>query len=77
MLAYIRSHWHTISTGLLAVSLLGAGGSELVRVLRGDCCYPGSPCCHPGSPCCHHAARGSTPAATPPRESAPAPAPAR
>jgi hypothetical protein len=55
MLNFMRTHWRGISTGLLALTLLGAGGGELYRTLRGDCCYPGSPCCYPGSPCCHHA----------------------
>jgi hypothetical protein len=55
MMNVLRTHWHRISTGLLALALLGAGGAQLYQTLRGDCCYPGSPCCYPGSPCCHHA----------------------
>ncbi len=54
MLNFLRTHWRGVSTGLLALTLLGAGGGQLYRTLRGDCCYPGSPCCYPGSPCCHH-----------------------
>ena len=54
MLTYIRSNWRHISTGILAIALLGTGGAQLYRTLSGDCCQPGSPCCHPGSPCCHH-----------------------
>jgi len=55
MMKFVRMHWRHISTGLLALTLLGAGGTQLYQTLRGDdCCAPGSPCCHPGSPCCHH-----------------------
>jgi hypothetical protein len=55
MMDMLRTHWRRISTGLLALTLLGAGGTTLYQALRGDCCTPGSPCCYPGSPCCHHA----------------------
>jgi hypothetical protein len=55
MLSFLRNHWRRISTGVLALTLLGAGGVQLYQTLYSDdCCYPGSPCCHPGSPCCHH-----------------------
>jgi hypothetical protein len=56
MFAYIHSHWRRISTGILALTLLGAGSFQAYQTLSGDCCAPGSPCCHPGSPCCHHGA---------------------
>lgn len=54
MLFYLRSHWRHVSTGLLALTLLGAGGVRLYGDLTDDCCQPGSPCCHPGASCCHH-----------------------
>ncbi|HEY8038421.1 MAG TPA: hypothetical protein VIF15_01455 [Polyangiaceae bacterium] len=54
MLEFIRTHWRKVSTGVLALALLGAGGVKLHSVLSGGCCQPGSPCCHPGSPCCAH-----------------------
>jgi hypothetical protein len=53
MLDTLRKHWRTISTGMLALTLLGAGGVTLYEAKYADCCVPGSPCCHPGSPCCH------------------------
>jgi hypothetical protein len=57
MLERIRARWPLISTCLLAMTLLGAGGVRLYEAKHGDCCHPGSPCCYPGSPCCHgHAA---------------------
>ncbi|HEY3821208.1 MAG TPA: hypothetical protein VGL81_28780 [Polyangiaceae bacterium] len=58
MLNLLRSRWRQVSTGILALTILGAGGSQVYRAMRGDCCAPGSPCCYPGSPCCHHAAPG-------------------
>jgi hypothetical protein len=58
MLTFLRARWRQVSTGILAVALLGAGGSQAYRALRGDCCAPGAPCCYPGSPCCHHATPG-------------------
>jgi hypothetical protein len=58
MLTFLRTHWRRVSTGLLALTLLGAGGTQAYRAMRGDCCQPGSPCCYPGSPCCHHAPPG-------------------
>ena len=54
MFRFLAANWRRISTGILALTLLGAGGSQLYRSLSGDCCQPGSPCCYPGSPCCHH-----------------------
>jgi hypothetical protein len=58
MLTFLRSRWRQISTGILALTLLGAGSTQVYRAMRGDCCAPGSPCCYPGSPCCHHAPPG-------------------
>ena len=58
MMTFLRTHWRRVSTGLLALALLGAGGSQAYAALSGDCCTPGSPCCFPGSPCCHHAPAG-------------------
>jgi hypothetical protein len=55
MMKFLRTHWTRVSTGLLALALLGAGGQRLYQALGGDdCCGPGQPCCYPGSPCCHH-----------------------
>jgi len=53
MMSFLYKHWRTVSSGLLALTLLGAGGTQVYRTLSGDCCQPGSPCCYPGSPCCH------------------------
>jgi len=59
MLTFLQNHWRRVSSGLLALTLLGAAGSQAYGALRGDdCCHPGSPCCYPGSPCCHHATPG-------------------
>ena len=55
MMTLLRTHWRRISTGLLALTAIGAGGATLHRALAGDCCTPGSPCCYAGSPCCHRA----------------------
>ena len=54
MMSFLSGHWRRISTGILAVALLGVGGTQLYRAMFDDCCSPGSPCCFPGSPCCHH-----------------------
>ena len=58
MLDFLRSRRRLVSTSMLALALLGAGGAMAYERLAGGCCVPGSPCCHPGSPCCHgHADR--------------------
>jgi hypothetical protein len=55
MISFIRSHWPRISAGLLAVSLLAAGGTALAHTLEGDCCDRGADCCNdPTCPLCHH-----------------------
>jgi hypothetical protein len=53
MLRLLQAHWRRLSTGVLALTLLGAGSVQLYHSVRGDCCSPGSPCCYPGSPCCY------------------------
>jgi hypothetical protein len=63
MTHFLRTHWRKLSTGILAFTLLGAGGMKAYEALTGDCCAPGSPCCYPGSPCCH----GQHPAKDAPR----------
>jgi hypothetical protein len=55
MFRFLHTNWRKISTGILALTLLGAGSTQLYRTVYGDCCAPGSSCCHPGAPCCHHA----------------------
>ncbi len=53
MLQTIRTNWRRVSTGILLVSLLGAGALVARDALADDdCCAPGAPCCHPGAPCC-------------------------
>jgi hypothetical protein len=53
MLERIRTNWRKVSTGMLLVSVLGAGAIEVRRAAAADdCCTPGAPCCHPGAPCC-------------------------
>jgi hypothetical protein len=61
MLEYLRTHWRLVSTGMLALTLLGAGGTTLYAATHGDCCGPGMPCCHLGSPCCPGHAAPSAP----------------
>jgi hypothetical protein len=53
MLTYIRTHWSKVSTGLLLVTLVGAGGLRAYEHFSGSCCRAGAACCFPGSPCCH------------------------
>jgi hypothetical protein len=43
MLTFFRTHWRRVSTGLLALTLLGAGGSQAYQALRGACCHHTSP----------------------------------
>ena len=63
MLSFLRTHWRHVSSGLLALAVVGAAAPRVYAALAGDdCCKPGSSCCFPGSPCCHHA---TPPAPTP------------
>ena len=54
MTTFLRKHWRTISTVVLAVTALTIGGYKAYAASNADCCGPGQPCCHPGSPCCNH-----------------------
>jgi hypothetical protein len=53
MIKFLRDRWRLVSSMMLGLTLLGAGGATAYTSLKGDCCVPGAPCCYPGSPCCH------------------------
>ncbi|MFO0678024.1 MAG: hypothetical protein U0169_15925 [Polyangiaceae bacterium] len=59
MFERIAKNRRTVSSVLVALSLLGGTAFAAKTYFAGDCCRPGAACCKPGAPCCHHDHEGA------------------